>query len=232
MAASEPVPGSGFELLRDPAVLRVLAHPTRMRIYSATIDRPQSAKDLADRLEQPLARISYHVKTLADAGLLRVVRRTRRRGAVETHYRAIATLDISDELIEEAGAEAYAFLARAVVQEFAEDTLKEIDRGASEAADFMLARAHFLVSATGRERLFAELLGIYDRLRALEVELREEAERAGEPVEELNLTLGFYEGEWRGGIRNTPTILLPTPADHEGDTLSQIPPPGTYRPPD
>ncbi|HEV2814531.1 MAG TPA: metalloregulator ArsR/SmtB family transcription factor [Solirubrobacteraceae bacterium] len=224
-SAAEQGPGSGFELLRDPEVLRILAHPTRMRIYSAAVQEALSAKDIADRLEQPLARISYHVRTLADAGLLRAVRQTRRRGAVETHYRALATLDISDEVIAEAGPEAYAFLARAVVREMAEDTLDAIDRGASAAPDFTLARAHFRTTAKGRERLFEELVAIYDRLRDLEAELREEADAAGGETAETNLTLCFYEGEWLAGIRNSPTILLTTPEGEANRMPVQIPPP-------
>lgn len=215
---SEPQPGSGLELLRDPDALRSLAHPTRMKIYTAMVEEPLSAKELAARFEQPLARLSYHVRTLADAGLLRPVRQTPRRGAVETHYRAVATLDIGDEVL--AGApDVYALLAGASTRDVAEDALEAIDHGAASADDFMLARAHFRVTAAGRERLFAELLAFYDRIAALERELRADADAE---AEHLNVTLSLYEGDERAG-RNSPFIFLQTP---EGaDRLpEQIPP--------
>jgi DNA-binding transcriptional ArsR family regulator len=221
--SADSEPGSGLELLRDPDVLRSLAHPTRMKIYTAMVDEPLSSKDLAERFEQPLARVSYHVRTLADAGLLRAVRQTRRRGAIETHYRAIATLDVSDEVLAAAGPEVYAMIARASIREVADDTLDAVDRSAASAADFMLARGHFRVTAAGRARLFAELLDFYDRLAALEQELRDElAAVPDEATEHLNVSLSFYEGDDRAG-RNSPFILLPTPEGAEG-LPEQIPP--------
>ena len=216
--SGEPQPGSGLELLRDPDALRSLAHPTRMKIYTAMVEEPLSAKELAARFQQPLARLSYHVRTLADAGLLRPVRQTRRRGAIETHYRAIATLDIGDEVLA-AAPEVYAMLAGASTRDVAEDALDAIGHGAANAEDFILARAHFRVTAEGRARLFAELLAFYDRLAALERELRAENDTDDE---HLNVALSFYEGDQRAG-RNSPFIFLQTP---EGaDRLpEQIPP--------
>src|SRR5688572_5119034 len=117
---SDSVPGSGFDLLRDPEVMRVLAHPTRMRIFAASVAEPLSAKELAERFEQPVGRLSYHVRALADAGLLKAVRRTRRRGAVETHYRAVATPDLGDDVIAEAGPEVLSIFAQAMVRDIAE----------------------------------------------------------------------------------------------------------------
>ena len=74
-------------------------HPLRMRAYVEAVKGPVSAKELADRLGVPLQRMSYHVRLLAEAGLLEVVRKTPRRGAIETHYRAIATLEVDDEAL-------------------------------------------------------------------------------------------------------------------------------------
>ena len=44
--------------------------------------------------------MSYHVRLLAEAGLLSVVRKTPRRGAIETHYRAVATLEVDDDALD------------------------------------------------------------------------------------------------------------------------------------
>jgi DNA-binding transcriptional ArsR family regulator len=214
-------PGSGLELLRDPDVLRTLAHPTRMKIYTAMVEEPLSAKELAERFEQPLARLSYHVRTLADAGLLRAVRQTQRRGAVETHYRAIATLDVSDEALAAAGPDVYAMIARASIREVAEDALAAVEDGAADAADFMLGRAHFRVGRAGRERLFAAVLEFYERLAVLEEELRED--EAADAIH-MNVNLGLYEGDRHAG-RNSPLILLPTPEGAER-LPDRIPPDG------
>jgi DNA-binding transcriptional ArsR family regulator len=166
-AKPEPQPGRGYELLRDPAVLRVLAHPTRMKIYTAMVKEPLSAKDLAERLEQPLARLSYHVRTLADAGLLRPVRQTRRRSAIETHYRAIATFDISDEVLAAGGPETLAAYAHAMVRDIAEDTLDAVERGAAAERDAGGQRH-------GGQRGDAGSLAAADEQQHLELELDQE----------------------------------------------------------
>ncbi|HEX2085284.1 MAG TPA: metalloregulator ArsR/SmtB family transcription factor [Solirubrobacteraceae bacterium] len=220
---AEAVPGSGFDLIRDPELLRVLAHPTRMRIYVATVHEPLSAKDLAERFEEPLPRVSYHMRALADAGLLRAVRRTQRRGAVETHYRAIATLDISEDVIASADPEIVAVFAQAMIREVADDMLDAVDRGAASAKDYVHARAYFHVTRAGRDRVLAELRAIYDRLRELEEELRREAAEQGGATEELNLALALYEGTRQTG-RNSPFVMLAAP-EGGGDLPVQIPPP-------
>ena len=218
-------PGPGFELLRDPAVLRILANPSRRRIYAAAVERPASAKELAERFDEPLARVSYHVRALADAGLLRPVRQTRRRGAIETHYRAIATLDFSPALMEAAGSEGVALLSQALLREIADDGIDAVEHGAADAADWVLARAHFTVTAEGRRRLYEELLGVYERLSELERELHAEAERSGEAVEEVNVALAFYEGT-RERERNRPFIAMAA----ETPFFLQIPPLDAERP--
>ncbi len=54
----------------DPVVLRAVAHPLRLAILEEMWDagRPLRAKDLADILGHPANSISYHVRTLRDAG--------------------------------------------------------------------------------------------------------------------------------------------------------------------
>ena len=42
----------------------------------------------ADKLAEPLGNVSYHVRTLADLGLIELVRKVPRRGAIEHYYRA------------------------------------------------------------------------------------------------------------------------------------------------
>jgi DNA-binding transcriptional ArsR family regulator len=210
--------------MRDPGVLRVLAHPARMRIYAAMAREPLSAKELAARLEQPISRVSYHVRTLADAGLLRAVRQTQRRGAVETHYRAIATLDIGDDAAGQAGTGGAGVLVEALVREVAEDTLEAVRRGASADPEFVLSRAHFRVTPQGRARLHAEVLALRDRLLALEAELREEAERAEGEATEMNVTLGLYEGALRAE-RNGAFLMASAPEGEDVRTPARVPPP-------
>jgi DNA-binding transcriptional ArsR family regulator len=72
----------------DPRLVKALAHPLRVQILSALEDRIASPSDLATELDAPLGNVSYHVRTLADLGLVKLVKRRTRRGAVEHYYQA------------------------------------------------------------------------------------------------------------------------------------------------
>src|SRR3954470_701575 len=72
----------------DPRLVKALAHPLRVQILSTLEDRVASPSDLAAELDAPLGNVSYHVRTLADLGLVKLVKRRTRRGAVEHYYQA------------------------------------------------------------------------------------------------------------------------------------------------
>jgi DNA-binding transcriptional ArsR family regulator len=59
-----------------------------VQILSTLEDRIASPSDLATELDAPLGNVSYHVRTLADLGLVKLVKRRTRRGAVEHYYQA------------------------------------------------------------------------------------------------------------------------------------------------
>jgi DNA-binding transcriptional ArsR family regulator len=194
-------PPEGLGVWEDLDTLRALMHPLRVRAYIEAVKGPVSAKELAGRLDVPLQRMSYHVRQLADAGLLRVVSRTPRRGAVETHYRAVATLEIDDDALM-ASPELLKVWVQMLFRVLAEDAEHAITQGAPEGSDFLMARAHFVVDEAGSERLRQETLDFYDRLARLEEELRLDE---GEGVHGLNLMFVLHPGVRAGG-RNGPMM--------------------------
>ena len=64
-----------------------MAHPMRARILAALDGRELSPVELARDLGATLGVISYHVRVLADAGVVELARTTARRGAIQHHYR-------------------------------------------------------------------------------------------------------------------------------------------------
>jgi len=83
--------------ITDPRLVKALAHPLRLRILSVLEQREASPKELSLALDAPLTHVSYHVRQLAEHGIVKLVRRTPRRGAIEHHYRMDARPMISDE---------------------------------------------------------------------------------------------------------------------------------------
>ena len=72
---------------RLTAVHRALADPLRIRLYELLVLRPQSAKELADRLEMKADRLYHHLDQLEQGGLIEIADYRRLpRGKVERVY--------------------------------------------------------------------------------------------------------------------------------------------------
>jgi DNA-binding transcriptional ArsR family regulator len=77
--------------IADQSVIKALAHPLRVQILGVLEQRTASPNELSRELGAPLGTVSYHVRELARFGLVKLVKKTPRRGAIEHHYRATET---------------------------------------------------------------------------------------------------------------------------------------------
>jgi DNA-binding transcriptional ArsR family regulator len=76
----------------DPrASLRARAHPLRLRMLSLLTGAAMSAAELARELGVSQALASYHLRFLADAGVVQLVEESVNRGGRERRYRYDAT---------------------------------------------------------------------------------------------------------------------------------------------
>ena len=69
----------------DP-ILNALAHPVRTMILRRGADGLISPKEVAEAMGEPLGNVSYHVRILAEAGLLKLSKTEPRRGALAHYY--------------------------------------------------------------------------------------------------------------------------------------------------
>jgi DNA-binding transcriptional ArsR family regulator len=72
-------------------MVKALTHPMRVQILALLEERTATPAELAVELGAPLGNVSYHVRQLSGLGLIKLVKRTPRRGAVEHHYRAVSS---------------------------------------------------------------------------------------------------------------------------------------------
>jgi len=72
--------------LTDPAQVKALGHPLRNTILGLLHERAATVTELAAAVERPKSTVAHHVKVLADAGLVRVVRTRRVRAIDERFY--------------------------------------------------------------------------------------------------------------------------------------------------
>jgi DNA-binding transcriptional ArsR family regulator len=121
----------------DPRLIKAISHPLRHRVLVLLNEREASPKELAEELQEPIGRVSHHVRALARLGAIRLVRTAPRRGAVEHFYRALiptwftdaewATLPLSTR--------------RSVFGEYLGRIYRDVS-GAFERGGFDHARAH------------------------------------------------------------------------------------------
>jgi DNA-binding transcriptional ArsR family regulator len=68
--------------------LSALAHPIRLHILSVAETEDISASEVAVALSEPLGVVAYHFRVLHTAGLIELVGTERRRGSIQSFYRA------------------------------------------------------------------------------------------------------------------------------------------------
>ncbi|MGN1033869.1 MAG: ArsR/SmtB family transcription factor [Intestinibacter sp.] len=73
-------------VLRDLECVKAIAHPRRIDILNAFDKDPLSAKQLSEMLDEPHAKINYHIKTLYNVGILELVEEKIKSGIVEKYY--------------------------------------------------------------------------------------------------------------------------------------------------
>jgi DNA-binding transcriptional ArsR family regulator len=88
---------SPITTINDPRYLKAVSHPVRVRILAMLDEGPASPKVLADRLGISLGVVAYHVRTLHELDLLKLVGTRQRRGATEHMYAAVARPSFSDD---------------------------------------------------------------------------------------------------------------------------------------
>src|SRR3954454_8099264 len=88
MAGNPPPPDYDLAdriALTRPSQVKAIGHPLRTAILSLLHERAATVSELAVALERPKSTVAHHVKVLAEAGLVQVVR-TRRVRAIEERF--------------------------------------------------------------------------------------------------------------------------------------------------
>jgi DNA-binding transcriptional ArsR family regulator len=82
-------------LVEAPEKIKAFTDPLRMRVLRILCERAATNQQIADTLNEPHAKVLYHVRFLLDAELIKLVDTQIKGGNVEKYYRAVArTFDI------------------------------------------------------------------------------------------------------------------------------------------
>ena len=164
--------------LNNPSLVRALAHPLRHQILGILQERRASPRELSEELRAPLGNVSYHVRILADLKLIKLVKKTPRRGAIEHHYEGVKGTEVTDET--------WSTTPPIVKQAMVGSTLAEIGRSVSgsaaaggfERADAHLTRTRLKLDERGWKELGDAFMRLLERAERIQEQSSERLKRA------------------------------------------------------
>jgi DNA-binding transcriptional ArsR family regulator len=190
----------------------------RARILGLLQERRASPKELAGELGLPLANVAYHVRILSDLKLIRLVKKTPRRGAIEHHYEAVGSTRINDSAWGATPAVVRDKLLSAALSEVAHSVDDAAQTGGFDRSDAHLTRTLLTLDreAWGElSEMMMTLLRRADELQRDSAERLKKAHEAGDDDGELKAALVMMLFESAPGVPSSPEALT----RHErGDT--------------
>jgi DNA-binding transcriptional ArsR family regulator len=137
----------------DPRWVRALSHPLRIRLLAMLEEQQASPVVLANKLDQPLGTVSYHVRTLYELGLLDLVGTRPRRGATEHIYRARTHPRFTDAAWEQLDDLSKQRMISAILQQINDYAARSAAAGGFDRADAHFTRTALKLDARGWSEL-------------------------------------------------------------------------------
>ena len=208
----------GITHLSDVNLVRALAHPLRARVLGILEERRASPRELADELGAPLGTVSYHVRTLAQLKLIKLVKKTPRRGAIEHHYEAVGAAQVSDRVWAETPTIVKNAMVRSALGDVARSVNEAAALGGFNRADAHLMRTHLTLDEQGWRELADALMQLDAQAQRIEAESDERLRQSDHEGERRStLVTMLFEG--------VPSIDAPPAAEAgDGDGADAAPP--------
>lgn len=178
----------------DPRWLRAVSHPIRIRLLAMLEEEPSSPVILATRLEQPLGTVAYHVRTLYDLGLLKLVRTRQRRGATEHYYRAVPPPPVSGEDWSELDAVSKQRLLTAMLTRAHEYATRSAAAGGFDNSEASFATRSLELDEQGWKELADASKRLLDEAERIAAAAAQRMATGGNGKLEVGLTLHLFEG--------------------------------------
>jgi DNA-binding transcriptional ArsR family regulator len=183
-----------YQELKTPALVQAFAHPLRARMLSILQDREASPKELAAEFGIPLANVAYHIQVLRKLKLIKLVKKTPRRGAVEHHYRADYGAHIDNDAWSATPDVIKRSLVGAMLSEVGNDATAAAATGGFDHADAILARSKYVLDHEAWEELSAMLGKVLERADQLQKEAEKRLRASGhEDERRAGLSLLLFE---------------------------------------
>jgi DNA-binding transcriptional ArsR family regulator len=178
-------------LLNDPKTVKALAHPLRAKLLAMLDRREASPSQLANEIGEPLGTVSYHVRTLHDLGLLRLVGEKRQRGAVEHYYTGVKWV-VPDRVWKALPESLRGTVHQSFLSQISEDVSAAASSGGFDEAYSLLNRDVLTLDEAGALQLEEELSMLAERALAIEAECKERLAKTGSEPQKAHLVLMLF----------------------------------------
>jgi DNA-binding transcriptional ArsR family regulator len=184
--------GKPISTIDDPRYLKALAHPLRVRILAMLDEDSASPKELAGRFGASLGVVAYHVRTLHELGLIRLVETRQRRGAIEHLYETVDHARFTDQAWGAMKPAAKQRVLGALLSQIGEYVNGSAAIGGFDRADANMSRLALKLDATGWQQLAEAQKRWLAEVDAVEVGVRERSAEEQDLVD-VGLVLLFFE---------------------------------------
>lgn len=185
--------------ISDPRIIKALTHPLRIQILAALDERTASPSELADELDAPLGNVSYHVRQLAGLGLIKLVKRTPRRGAIEHHYKAVGRPQMADDAWAGTPATVKNAVVGAALGDLGSAVTAAAASGGFSRPDTHLTRTQVTVDERGWKDVDKELKATATRLQKIVGDSAKRLAKAGQDGEQAATVVMMLFGSGDGG---------------------------------
>lgn len=180
-------------LLTDTKIVKALAHPLRGKLLLMLDGREASPSQLSQETGEALGTVSYHVRTLHDMGLIKLVGEKRQRGAVEHYYTGIKWA-IPERTWKDLPKSFRSSMHRSMLSHIVEDISSAASSGGFDEPYSLLNRDALTLDEEGKMQLAQEVSDLAQRALALEAESEERLKASGdEGKKKLQLVLMLFD---------------------------------------
>ncbi len=148
---------------------------------------------LASKLDQPLGTIAYHVRTLYDLGLLKLVSTRQRRGATEHYYKTTGHPHGSEEAWEGLDAISKQRLLTALIAKATDYATRSAAAGGFDAKEAHISTNALKLDQQGWDALAKEARKWLARVEQIEQEAAQRIAGDAEAGVNVGLTLMLFE---------------------------------------
>jgi len=202
-----------YKSIHSMAIVQALSHPLRARILSVLQEREASPKELAEHFGAPLANVAYHIQVLRKLKLIRLVKKTPRRGAIEHHYTADHLVHISHEAWGRTPGVIKQRMIAATLEELGEYVASAAATGGFERENAHVSRTRAVLDEQAWDVLADKLQELLESIDVLEKESASRLKRSN------------HEGERSTGIVLMMFEASPSVPDADAARLPEAGPP-------